>query len=282
MILEELIIYSYKEEKVLKKFEFNAVGVSIILGEKDRNKIEGDSNGVGKTTFIELMRCILGQKFQSKFLKSKELIEASIFVYMKCKVNNKTIFLGKHIRSQDGYIYYNEKIDFNLELWEKYSEEDYRHKIQEILIKNDNKSYPITLASLNEYIIRNEEVGFIDIIRPKRSVDISTACLMYLCRLPYWSEMEINKIKNEISKLNVKKNYINSLEDDIANIKIQKKRLKKEIDDLNEDILNLSIINNIELYEERYKVAKEEYSILKKTMLKKQRQMKQYKKIYYH
>ncbi|MGN2338370.1 DUF2326 domain-containing protein [Clostridium cagae] len=278
MIFEELIIYSYKDKRILKEFKFNKVGVSIILGEKDRDKIEGDSNGVGKTTFVELIRCILGQKFQSKFLKSRELIDNAIFVYMKCLIDNKTIFLGKHISSQDGYILYSEKVDFNLDKWERYSEEKYRYKVQELLVENNNELYNVKLASLNEYIIRDEEIGFVDIIRPKRHEDISTACLMYLCRLPYWFEMEINKIKNEINKLKSKKNYINSLDDDIADIRIQKKKLRKEIDDLNKNISNLNIISNIELYEERYKKAKEQYSILKKDMLKKQRQMKQYKR----
>lgn len=38
MILKELSIYSYKEEKILNKYLFNDVGVNIILGEKRRGR----------------------------------------------------------------------------------------------------------------------------------------------------------------------------------------------------------------------------------------------------
>ncbi|KZL91702.1 DUF2326 domain-containing protein [Clostridium magnum] len=278
MLFEELIVYSLNENKILKEYEFNTTGISIVLGEKDRDRIEGDSNGVGKTTFVELIRCLLGQRIKKTILNSKEIVENKVFVYIKCRVNNKILYLGKKLYEQNGYILNEEKIHYDIGNWEKKSESEYREKIENILVKNKEETYNVKLSSLMEYVARDSVEGFIDICRSNRHADLAAACLAYLCGLPYWFEMEINKIKTQINKLRVKKEFINSLKDEIADLRVEKKKLQIEVDELNESISNLNITNSINLYEEKYKQAREEYSDLKKVIIRNERQADQYKR----
>ena len=277
MLFEELIVYSFKENKILNKYKFNAIGVSIVLGEKDRNRLEGDSNGVGKTTFVELMRCLLGQKIKKNTLTSKEIIDNKVFIYIKCNVNNSTMYLGKKLYEQDGYILNKDKIDYEISKWDKKNENDYREKIEAILVKNKEDVYNVKLSSLNEYILRDSIEGFVDIFRINRHQDASAACLAYLGGLPYWLEMEINKIKAKIRKLKIKKDFVNSLKDEITDFRFKKKKLQIEVDELNESIANLNITISIKLYEEKYKQAREEYSNFKKIILRNEKQANQYK-----
>lgn len=277
MVFEELIVYSYKENKIMKKYEFNTIGVSIVLGEKDRERLEGDSNGVGKTTFVELMRCLMGQKIKKTTLKSKEIIDNKIFVYIKCSLNNKTMYLGKKLYEQDGYILNKGKIDYEITKWEKKNENDYREEIESILVKNKEDVYNVKLSSLVEYILRDSIEGFVDILRIRRHPDVSASCIAYLSGLPYWLEMEINKIKAKIVKLKIKKDFVNSLKDEIADFRFEKKKLQVEVDELNKSISSLNITIGIRLYEENYKQAREEYSNLKKIILRNEKQANQYK-----
>ncbi|NFD92795.1 DUF2326 domain-containing protein [Clostridium sporogenes] len=278
MLFEELVIYSCKDNIILKEYKFNKNGVSIILGEKNRERLEGDSNGVGKTTFVEILRCLLGQKIKKTIVNSKEINDNKIFTYLKCKMDRKTVYLGKKLYEQNGYILYSNKVTYELHKWEFFEEDKYREKVEKLMISNSESVYNIKLSSINEYLIRDSIEGFIDLIRPKRHADVSAACLAYLCGLPYWLEMEINKIKTKINKLKIKKQYISSLNDEIADIKIEKKKLQIEVEELNESIANLKMIDSISLYEEHYKIAREQYAELEKIKLKKERQCKQYRK----
>lgn len=86
MILKQLIVYSFRNKIVEKEYSFNDFGLNIILGvKKDEND---ESNGVGKTTMVECIKCLLGSSIPVDFTKSTVLYEKDIFLVLKIYINN--------------------------------------------------------------------------------------------------------------------------------------------------------------------------------------------------
>ncbi len=71
------------------------------------------------------------------------------------------------MNNEKGYILEDKELDFNLDVWKEFKEEDYKSYINDeiICLKKNEPSF----ASLKEYIIRDERKGFNDINLPNRS-----------------------------------------------------------------------------------------------------------------
>lgn len=83
-----------------------------------------------------------------------------------------------------------------------------------------------SFASLKEYIIRDERKGFNDISLPNRSGEDISKIFCYLFDLPLDFENKINLIKSDWIKLQEKIKFIESMKNEIVELKTRQKSLK--------------------------------------------------------
>ncbi|UYP07270.1 DUF2326 domain-containing protein [Priestia megaterium] len=253
MILKEISIYSYKEKKVLNKYSFNHIGVNIILGEKKDE--EDEANGVGKTTMIECLSFLLGKEIDGYYKNNKILLNKNVLITLETNSNGVNIFLGRCFNNPDkGYILHQNYIDYDLGQWKSYDDKEYKLKIEEEILGKDFKD--ISFASIREYIIRDEQNGFIkdSLGIASRNAMTESKVLAFLCNLPYNSETEIKNVTKSITKLkNEKKIISTSIGKSISQLKTEKLKYLSEIKKLEKDI-NLININ------EQYNIKATDYS----------------------
>lgn len=276
MILKKLTIYSFKEKKVLNEYIFNKIGINIILGEKkDENN---EANGVGKTTMVECLSFLLGEKINTYYRNNKILLNKEILIILEVDVNGSTCFLARHFISPDkGYILYDNNINFDLKNWKEYKDIEYKNKIHKKILGNDIND--ITFASLREFIIRDEQNGFI-----KNSIGIANRnavnqhkILAFLCNLPYNAESEIKNITKKISELKEKQRLLTaSIGKSVSELKSEKAKYEKQIRKIEKDIESININKQYNFKSSEYIKNKEELNKIQNKIFKLQHIKKQY------
>ncbi|MCG7315333.1 DUF2326 domain-containing protein [Priestia flexa] len=268
MILKELEIYSYREKKVLKTYPFNEVGVNIILGEKKDEKDE--ANGVGKTTMIECLSFLLGEEVHGYYRTNKILLSKDILIILKVHSNDIDFFLARFINTPDkGYILWDRNITYDLNDWEVHEDKDYKKKIQKEILGDEISD--ISFASIREYLIRDEQNGFI-----KDSLGISgrnatseNKVLAFLCNLPYNSETEIKKITKKISNLKDEQKHLSAtIGKTISELKSEKSKYKSKIKKLENDINSIDINKQYNLKATDYSKNKAELNSIQSDIFK--------------
>ncbi|MBR0621883.1 DUF2326 domain-containing protein [Bacillus pumilus] len=228
MIIKSLLVCH--SEGILKEYNFNEIGVNIILGEKREDHEE--TNGVGKSTMIECISFLLGKTIPTFYQTNEKLLRKNIFIALKVNVHGNQMFLARYFNSpKNGYILYEKSVSFHLDDWEKLSIGAYKKFIEKAFLKDDQKG--ITFAALREYIIRNEKTGFNDIVLPNRGGLKQYQLLNYLFNLPSHTEKNIKNFRDEIEKLNSEIKLIESMNINIGDLKVKEEELTKEIEEYN-------------------------------------------------
>ena len=207
-------------------------GLNIILG-VNRPSIENedervsDTNGVGKSTIISLIKFLLcgdtGKYLESSFFSSQNIlpkleIEVQglfyvIFAPLKEKIRSKVyvVYEGK----LDDLI--NDLSDFSLDEMETHRDVESffkdkesfttysKDEIKNLICRWENIDYSdanLKLSSLLDYISRDEKLGFGDpVARLARTMWVQNRAVQYLFGLPYTIEEKSNIHKEEIAKL---------------------------------------------------------------------------------
>lgn len=254
MILKELIIYSRYKEEVIKKYSFNDYGLNIILGNKSE-----EGNGSGKTSMVQSINYLLGSKIPKDFENRKKLNDLDILMILKIFNNEETIYLAKEIKSKnEGFIKYSEDLDYNLENWEKFKDKQYKEKLEQIFMFDEEENSP-SFASIREYLIRDEKEGFTNITLMRRNAMKSYEILNFLFGIDIHAEDKISKLKNEQDELEKSLKVIKAMSEDITEIKIKEKKLDDEVEELK------NIANSVDV-NKSLKLEKKDYIKLKSNL----------------
>ena len=275
MILEELIIYSRSNSKILKRYPFNTVGVNIILGiKKDK---EEESNRVGKTSFVESIRYLLGARIPYIFKKKSKILEEDISLILTVSNNSSKLYLARIISNENvGYINRTGELNFNIHEWDQYKDKQYKDEIEKIFMKDNQIENPPSFAALREYLIRDEKKGFNDITLSRNAV-IQYRILAYLFGLDGSAEDEICKLKEKEKTLNDRIRFIDSIVSDIATLRVKEKKLKDELEQLTDISKKLDVTKNIAISKRNYKNLKKDYNEINQKILKLESIKEQYK-----
>lgn len=154
MIIKELIVYSYKEKGIKERYPFNRNGLNIILGER---REEGqETNGVGKSTMVEIINFVLGMQCPKEIKNSRALNANEIFIVLNIEANDKNIFLGRYLLKPDeGYVLESEQLSWDLNTWDVKDDAKYKNYIN-IFMFNLSEIDP-KFTSLREYIIETKK-----------------------------------------------------------------------------------------------------------------------------
>ena len=266
MSLEELIIYSRSDSKILKRYSFNTVGVNIIFGIKKEK--EKESNRVGKTSFIESIKYLLGARLPDIFKKKTNILKKDVVFILTILSDSEKVYLARRISEENiGYIKKTGDLDFNIHEWEKYNDKQYKNEVEKIFMKNNQIENPPTFAALREYLIRDEKKGFNDIVLPRKAKD-QYKILAYLFGIDGSAEDEISKLKDKEKILNDKIKFIDSLVSDIATLRVKEKKLTDELKQLTDISKKIEVTKNIEISRKNYKKLKKDYNEINEKILK--------------
>mgnify|MGYP001068397663 CR=1 FL=1 len=276
MILQELMIYSIREKRLLKKYTFNEVGLNIIIGEKKDKSDE--ANGVGKTTMVECLSFLLGSEIEGYYKNNKVLIEKDIVIFLKVLSNEMNIFLGRHFNSsQKGYILFNKEISYDLSEWKALEDSDYKAFIHDEIIGKDITD--ISFAALREYIIRDEQNGFIknSLGIANRSASQQYKALAFLSGLNYDAESEIKKVSKNILKLKDEQNaLLSSTNKKVSSLKAEKAKYSSVVKKLEKDIKSINLNKQYNFKAEDYNIYKQELNSIQSEIFKLLHVKKQY------
>ena len=276
MILKELIIINLIQKKVLKNYVFKDAGINLILGLK---RCENDeSNGVGKSDMVDSIRYILGRSRPSQF-DNNILKEKDIFIVLKIQLEKeKTVYLGRRILEENkGYVLENKGLLLDISSWELKESDSYKLYIQDIIYKNDFKNENPSISSVMEYVIRDEKNGFNEIKLSDRKAYESYRILDFLCELPYNLERNIKTLKDQQRDFNKQLAVIKSMEDEILDLKVRKKRLEEEISELGRIIKDVDISSKFDVDGDKYKKYKKELNKVQGNIFELEFILKQYR-----
>ncbi|MBU3198159.1 DUF2326 domain-containing protein [Clostridium estertheticum] len=265
MILNRLTIYSRKTEEIIKQYTFNKIGLNIILGDK-----KDDSNGAGKTSMVDSIRSLLGTKTPKDFENKTNIINADIMLVLEVEKNSDIIYLSRVISDPKyGYVKYGGDLNFNLDNWTRLKDTDYKKETEEIFIRDDKELEHPSFNSLREYIIRDEKIGFGDIclISGRKAIN-NYFILNYLFLVDGKAEKDILELKNKQEELNKKLKVIETLSDNIIDIKIKKKKIEEELVELIDITKRLNVNKNIDLSKDDYQELKKEYNDISHKVIK--------------
>ncbi|MRZ28918.1 DUF2326 domain-containing protein, partial [Paeniclostridium sordellii] len=276
MILKELIIINLIQKKILKNYVFKDAGINLILGLK---RCENDeSNGVGKSDMVDSIRYILGRSRPSQF-DNNILKEKDIFIVLKIQLEKeKTVYLGRRILEENkGYVLENKGLLLDISSWELKESDSYKLYIQDIIYKNDLKNENPSISSVMEYVIRDEKNGFNEIKLSDRKAYESYRILDFLCELPYNLERNIKILKDQQRDFNKQLAVIKSMEDEILDLKVRKKRLEEEISELGRIIKDVDISSKFDVDGDKYKKYKKELNKVQGNIFELEFILKQYR-----
>lgn len=277
MILKDLSIYSYNERKVLNNYPFNEVGVNIILGEKKDE--EDEANGVGKTTMIECLSFLLGEEIHEYYKNNKILSRKDILITLQVNSNGMNYFLARYFNTPNkGYILHEKTINYDLGYWESYEDKEYKIKIQKEILGSGISD--ISFASIREYIIRDEQNGFIKntLGIAGRNATTQNKVLAFLCNLPYNSETEIKNITKKITNLKDEKKILSTtMEKTVSELRAEKSKYSSQIKKLEEDINSININKQYNLKVSDYSKNKDELNKVQGKIFKLTHVKNQYK-----
>lgn len=263
MILKELIIYSRNKEEVIKKYSFNDYGLNIILGNKSE-----EGNGSGKTSMVQSINYLLGSKIPKDFENRKKLIDLDIIMILKIFNINETIYLAREIKSKnDGFIKYSENLDYDLKSWKKFKDKQYKEKIEQIIMYDENENSP-SFSSIREYLIRDEKEGFTSITLMKRKAIKSYEILNFLFGININAEDKISKLKTEQDELEKSLKVIKAMSEDINKIKIEEKKVNDEVEELKNIANSIDVKKSLELEKKDYLKLKSNLNQINEKIIK--------------
>lgn len=274
MILKEFRVYS--NEKILKNYIFNQNGLNIILGDK-RNPNE-DSNGSGKTTLIESIRFILGGNIDKYYSENSTLLEKNISIALVVNSDKEYLFMRKFSNPNKGYIC--EGNQYNKDICVEKEFDDYKEFINNLVLEEKDNTRP-SLQSINQYIIRDEQNGFLKdrlgvADRPEKN---ASKVFSYLANLPYNAESEINDYTRKITELNqLKKAHKLIKQKSISELKSMKKKLQKEISKIEDQLQKINVVKQYQVDASDYRKVKIELNQYQKELFKKEHIINQYQK----
>ncbi|MGG0460276.1 DUF2326 domain-containing protein [Priestia aryabhattai] len=273
MIIKSL--YVCNSEEVLKEYNFNEVGVNIILGEKREDHEE--TNGVGKSTMIECISFLLGKSISSFYATNEKLLNNNIFIVLKVKIDGKQMYLARSFNSpKNGYTLYDESLSLNLDKWKKSTVGVYKKFIEKEVLKDEGED--VTFAALREYIIRDEKTGFNDITLPNRGGLSQYKLLNYLFTLPTHTEKNIKNFRDEIEKLNSEIKLIESMNINIGDLKVREEELINEIEEYDRVIHQAKTVKKYNNDTKRYSEIKNELNEIQNEIFETDHICKQYQR----
>ncbi|MBN1039966.1 DUF2326 domain-containing protein [Clostridium botulinum] len=275
MIFNKLIIYSRNRDEILKEYSFNKVGLNIILGVKVEKAEEG--NRVGKTSFIESIRYLLGTRVPKIFKNKDNILKLDVMFILSIIDDNEKIYLGRIVSQEStGYIKRNGDLDFNIDNWEYFKDKQYKEEIEKLFMKNNKIKNPPSFASTKDYLIRDEKSGFNDIVLSRQAI-VQYKILDYLFGIDGSSEKEICLLKDKEKELNDKIKVIDSLIGDIATLRVNEKKVKDELEQLVDISKKIEITKNIDISKKDYKKIKKDFNEVNEKILKLESIKEQYK-----
>ena len=279
MILNRLVIYSRKDEEIKKNYKFNQVGLNIILGSK--RDTDDDSNGVGKSSMVASIRYMLGSKVPADLKDRKKIEDADFMILLEVDIEkeNEYIYFGRILNNPDkGYIFTSKGLTFNEDNWgTPMGDSKYKKEVEKIVLGNNDDELHPSFASIREFVIRDEKLGFNDIILPSRTATKCYEILDYLFEIEFNGENQIKKLKKDQEKLEQKLKAIELLTADITELKVRASKLKSEIDNLTNISNDLDISKNLRLSKQDYQKLKQEYNEIVNKIIKLENMKVQYK-----
>ncbi|MHC1683150.1 MAG: DUF2326 domain-containing protein [Clostridiaceae bacterium] len=263
MILKNLKIYSIRDEKVIREYSFNDYGLNVILGNKSEK-----GNGAGKSSMVQSINYLLGSKIPKDFQNRKKLNDLDIILVLTVKCEKEIIYLGRRIKEKNnGFIKVGGEISFNLNNWKSFKDTDYKAEIESLLLKNEESDSP-SFASIREYLIRDEKEGFANITLLRRNATKAFEILSFLFGINFKAESEINKLKSNQEEVEKKLKLIESMSDDITEIRIREKQITDEVKGLKDIATSVNVKENLELEKEDYTKLKLELNKTNERIIK--------------
>lgn len=278
MILKKLFVYSLVSNALLKEYIFNDYGLNIILGEKRDDAKE--ANGSGKTSMVESFRYLLGSSRPKDFSNKPLLFAKDIFLVLQVIDDGRKLYLGRLINEPTkGYILKSETPSWNIKEWDALEDNEYKQLLDNLVFGNnksdiDRPSY----SALREYIIRDEKGGFTDIGLANRGAATTYKVLAFLCCLPFNYEKEIAAIKKQQQNLVDQQKQIDALTETAAELKIQERQLKAEIDHLAKLLREVNIMEKVEDNVQKYNNLKTQLGFTQNKLFELEAIKRQYEK----
>ncbi|WP_066872181.1 DUF2326 domain-containing protein [Clostridium mediterraneense] len=271
MILKNFKIYSLRDEKVLKEYDFNEYGLNIILGSKSEK-----GNGAGKSSMVQSMSYLLGSKIPKDFQNRKKLNDLDIMFILTIQKEKDNIYLGRRIKEKNnGFIKIGGGITFNLDNWKSYKDKEYKSEVEILFLKDEPSDSP-SFASIREYIIRDEKEGFANITLLRRNATKAFEILSFLFGINFTAENEINKLKSDQDEKEKKLKLIESMSDDITEIRIKEKQISDEVKKFKDIATSVNVKDNLELEKEEYRKVKLELNKTNESIIKLNNMVEQY------
>lgn len=271
MILKSLKIYSIRDERVLKEYQFNEYGLNIILGSKSEK-----GNGAGKSSMVQSLNYLLGSKIPKDFQNRKKLNDLDIMLVLTIEKGEEIVYIGRRIKEKNnGFIKIGGEISFNLDNWEPYKDKEYKTEIETLFLRDEPSDSP-SFASIREYIIRDEKEGFANITLLRRNATKAFEILSFLFGINFNAENEINKLKSNQEEKEKKLKLIESMSDDITEIRIKEKQISDEVKRLKDIATSVNVKDNLELEKEEYRKVKLELNKTNESIIKLNNMVEQY------
>lgn len=256
MIFKNLSVISFSEKRIYNYYEFNNIGLNIILGERGTDKDE--TNGVGKTALIESLRYCISSNLPDAFKKKAELIHHDLCVVLEVLCEEKAIRIRRSF-SDDSIIYVTNDIDsdpYSIIGWDPIPKQNYAEYVQRIMYADMDfgiEEQPPTFASVREFLMRDEKSGYgNNIYLANRSALSMSKILAFLSLLPYDLEGKLALQKKVIKSLENEKKIILDIGKDIKDIRNSRDKAIAEIRKLKTMLAEASISHKIEYDESKY------------------------------
>lgn len=274
MILKEFKVFS--NDNVIKQYKFNENGLNIILG--DKKDPNDDSNGSGKTTLIECIRFILGGSIDSYYSENSTLIDKCISVALVVKTDKEYMLLRKFSNPNKGYVC--QGSIYSIDYCEEKESDDYKEFINRMILGKEYSS-EISLQNINEYIIRDEQNGFLKdrLGIADRKEQAASKVFSFVSNLPFDAETKIKEYTKKISELKKQQLAYKSIKKrKISELKSAKKSLNKQILEIERQLQEINVVKQYKVDTSFYKKVKEELNDSQRELFKKEHIINQYQK----
>jgi len=257
MILDRLFIFSPDNDEIFKEYVFNKNGVNIILGEK--RQANDETNGVGKSTMIDCISFLLGKSIPKYYQNNGDILDKNIYIALKVCTKDTTHFLSRSFNNpRNGFLLENvNKFSMDISEWKKVSLTTFKNYVENLILTKKEEN--ITFAALREYIMRDEKNGFNDILLPNRNGLRQYRYLNYLFTLPNKTEFEIKTFRDRIEEMNNQIKIIESMNINIADLKVEEEEVIDQIDELDKAIKKAKTVSH-------FKNSTKDYTLIKKEL----------------
>ncbi len=263
MIFNSLTITNLNTKKVYNYYKFNTEGLNLILGQKSLENDE--TNGVGKTALVECIRYCLGSSLPLCFKNKSALFQNAIFVILELKCKDKVLKIGRYLYDDSfAYISDSQEINYSLSFWEPYTKDNFKTYIQSTMYDNmaiDSITTPPSFPSVQEYLMRDEKIGFHGVGHGNRSATSVNQIISFLSLIPSYFESNLNSQKKIIKDLQNELSIIKEIGKEIKQIRDLHIQTIDEINDLKKMLDNADVSTKITYDEKKYYELKENISM---------------------